>query len=243
MSLLERAHNLSTEILALDSLKKRADQADVFERRANDLDTPAKEIQKLGNAISVIAGQGICVKSLDRALVGSLRDLITDLKTRYALDRNVAIDPFPPKDVRYVLIAPLGKLSSMANAALLEAWESWAINQLQLPAIRNDVLDTLGRISALRDSVARVRSLRVQADKVCKELPDSDDVVLSLAKLGQDIGVAWESLAGNGVPNEVLAFLSSAGTPIGAEYSAMTPKVLEWLSEHGLSNSLRIRMG
>jgi len=243
MNLFERTQNLSRDILALENLKKRADQAGIFEKRAQDLSVPAKAIQELDDAIKVISKNNIAVLSLDRGLVGSLRDQITDLKKRYEIDKNVMIEPFPGKDVRYCLFAPLKKLPSVAIPSLQEAWRNWSVIKLQLPEIQSDVLDTLGRIAALRESVATIRGLMSEANKICNKLPDSDNDFIRLEKLGKDIVVAWKNLAGDGIPKEVLAFLRAVGNPLGAEYSALTTDVFNWLSLHGLDKSLRIKMG
>ena len=243
MSLFSRAVTLSREICALDDLKKRADHAGVFEKRANELATPTEAINRLDDAIDVIARQGISVTSLDRVLVASLRSKLTDLKNRYAVDKSIMLEPFPTKDVRYFLMAPLEKLPVAAKLALETAWETWSKLQLKLPEINNDVLDTLGRITALRESVEKVRSLIREAEKIIKNLPDSNKDVSCLAKLSADIGRAWQNLAGDGIPRDVLVFLSAAGGPVGAQYSALTSEVLVWLSLHGLIDSFRIRMG
>ena len=88
MNLLERAKSLSLEIQAIDALKKRADQAVLFEKRAKDLAAPADELSNLEEAVRVIASLDIPTPLIDRSLVGSLRNRILDLQSRYSSDKK-----------------------------------------------------------------------------------------------------------------------------------------------------------
>ena len=241
MNFLERAKVLSLEINAIDGLKKRADQAVLFEKRAKDLSIPADELGNLEEAITVIGHLGIPTPLLDRSLVVSLRDRIIDLQTRYANDKNVVLDPFPGEDVRWVLNQPLSQLSQKVKAALISAWGSWS--RANIPDIDKDVLEILAGITALRDSVAILRNLKAKAESVCASLPEGSEDVDHLRKLCEDINAVWHNLAGDGIPTDVLIFLRSAGNREGAHFDLLTTEVLDWLVVHGLRDALRIRMG
>lgn len=241
MSLFERAQNLSLEIQEIDALKKRADQAELFEKRATALSVPADEMKKLETAITIIASLDIPVLSLDHNLIGNLNRRIVDLRDRYTFDKNVMLDPFPEEDVRWVFNQPLTQLPQKVKTALLEAWENWA--KKNIPEIDGDVLDILGGIVALRESVNTVRFLKVSAETICTSLPNENDDVDQLKQLCKKIADAWHNLAGEGIPNDVLVFLRVAGSRDGARFDLLTTEVLDWLTIHGLRDSLRIKMG
>ncbi len=243
MNLLERARRITGEIRDVENLDERTRQADLFEARATQLTVPIEGFNELTASMKLVSSQGIVLLSLDSNLVGSLRSRIMDLKVRYAQDKNVMIEPFPGEDARQILIKPLGKLPAQAKDALQLAWEKWAREKLQLPENHNDILTILGRITALRASVSSIRNLISDAERICKQLPDNDDVVVRIMKLGSEISVAWQNLAGEGIPDQVLDFLRATGSASGAAYNALTPEVLKWLSDHELQNALRIRMG
>lgn len=240
MSLFERAQNLSLEIQEIDALKKRADQAELFEKRATALSVPADEMKKLEPAITIIANLDIPVLSLDHNLIDNLNRRIVDLRDRYTFDKNVMLDPFPEEDVRWVFNQPLTQLPQKVKTALLEAWENWA--KKNIPEIDGDVLDILGGIVTLRESVIAVRSLKASAETICTSLPNGDDVD-QLKKLCEKISDAWHNLTGEGIPNDVLVFLRTAGSRDGARFDLLTTEVLDWLTIHGLRDSLRIKMG
>lgn len=241
MNLLERAKSLSLEIQAIDALKKRADQAVLFEKRAKDLAAPVDELSNLEEAVRVIASLHIPAPLIDRSLVGSLRDRIVDLRSRYSSDKNVVLDPFPGEDVRWVLNQPLSQLSQKVKAALLAAWGNWS--RANIPDIDKDVLEILAGIIALSDSVATVRNLKAKAETVCASLPGGVDDLERLRKLCEEISAVWHNLAGEGIPADVLIFLRSAGNREGAKFDLLTSEVLAWLAVHGLRDALRIRMG
>lgn len=241
MKLLERAQSLSFEIRALDDLKKRAAQAGVFEKRANDLVGPANEIEKLTSAVEVIARHAIPVPLLDRGAIGALHNRITDLHARYAKDKNVMLVPFPEEDVRWQLNTPLAQLAPKVRTALIDAWGNWA--RAQVPQIDKTILDVLGGISALQEPVARVRNLTTQAHALCSALPGGDEEINRLKNFCHEIADAWRNLAGEGIPANVLIFLRASGSHDGATFDSLSAEVLAWLAEHGLRNALRIRIG
>jgi hypothetical protein len=240
MSLIERARCLSLELREIGGLKKRAEQADLFEKRAKDLKTPAEQLGELEGAVKVIAYLRIPTPLLDRSLVKNLRDRIIDLKTRYDSDKSVVLDPFPGEEVRWVLTTPLSQLPKKVNDALLSAWEKWSSEEV--PEVNKDVLDILFSVVSLRNSVVSLRSLKSKAVTACAGLPDGLDDVEHLQRLCGEISFMWQNLAGEGIPEDVLNFLRSAGTQDGANFSLLNETVLDWIDAHGLRGSLRIRM-
>ncbi|SAK87911.1 hypothetical protein AWB82_06078 [Caballeronia glebae] len=241
MTLLLRAQTLSQNITALGELKKRAEQAGVFERRAEELASPAEACRKLNGCAQVLASQEIRPTSLDAELVRALYERVSDLIHRYAGDRNVMLDPFPNEDTRFVLTQPLRQLPSKAEAAMREAWANWA--RSRLPQIDVEVLEILGSITTLRESVGRIRNLKREAELRCSTLPEGSEDIACVLQLCTQIREEWLNLTGEGIPQGVLIFLREAGTPSGAAYSRLNAEVLEWLSAHGLKQALRIRMG
>lgn len=241
MTLLQRAQELSQRIAALDDLKRRADQAGVFERRANELAGPAEECQRLEAGARTLASHAIHLPSLDTSLARALHERVSDLRQRYAEDRNVMLDPFPAEDARFVLMQPLRQLPGKANVAMHDAWAQWA--GVRLPQIDSEVLAVLGEIAALREPVRRIRSLGREAEQCCSTVPERTENIEYFLQLCTRIQQEWHNLTGEGIPQEVLTFLRAAGGPSGAAFSLLTSEVLEWLSTHGLKQALRVRMG
>ena len=241
MNIFERAAQLSSEINDLHALKIRATQAELYEKRANDLSIPVSELFPLNGSVHVLTQLNIPIQLIDRNLVVSLYLRIKDLKSRYEIDRNAIIDPFPGEDVRFVFTQPLSQFPQKINAALRETWSNWA--QKNVPSIDNEVLEILTEISALHNSVAGIQRLKMNAESYGASLPSNLDDVNSLTNICNKILEEWHSLTGDGISEGVLKFLREAGNKDGAKFESLNSEVDEWLELHDLKGSLRIRMG
>jgi len=241
MTLLQRAQSISTDICGLSALQKRAQQAELFERRANELEGPAVSLRKLEPSIAIFLELQVPANTIDTQSVAAVKGRIKDLRSRYLLDKNVMIDPFPKENIRYVLYGTLDKLPTTSGDALLQAWDTWS--RRQLPSVDDDVLTLLEKIEALRPSALIIRQLGGEAEGICSSLPTDREKVARLTTLGDNMRETWHNLTGEGIPLAVLAFLRRAITIEGAKLQDLTQEVLDWMSKHGLSNSLRVRVG
>ncbi len=235
MNLLERTNLLSTELNDLAGLRARAEQAGDFEKRAIDLDGPAKALNRLVLAVSTIKKNRIDIPLLPKTSIASLRTQATDIQRRYFADKASILEPNQSFKVG------ITQLPSKVQSALESGWREWA--QRQVPPIDPVVLGILGAIPALQASVAEIDMLLKQAQALAKQLPAGVESVVQISKIADDIRKTSRELTGDGVPNEVLLFLRSACTANGASYADLSTSVLEWLKVHGLEHSLRIRMG
>ena len=151
------------------------------------------------------------------------------------------LEPFPNEDARFVFIQPLRQLPNKVDTAMREVWANWV--RSHLPQLDVEVLEILGAIAALRQPVGQILSLRREANQCCAVLPEGGDDIEHALRLCARIREEWFSLAGEGIPQEVMTFLRDAGSPSGAAYSLLTAGVMEWLNQHGLKQALRVRMG
>jgi hypothetical protein len=241
VNLLERTQFFAERVTAIAGLRERAGKAGTIEQRAASLQAISSELSQLQGPIQIVEDRSIKIPDLDRKLLESLRARASSLKDRFATDKGSMLEPFPGEDFRYVFVTPLTQCSKKSRAALQSAWEDWATGSL--PKIDDEVLAILSEIPALKSPVANIRNLRGQARELCSELPNSPDTVEALTRLAQEIASSWQSLAGDGIAPSVLTFLRAAGSPQGAAYELLTDDVFHWLSEHGLSQTLRIRLG
>lgn len=241
MTLLKRAETVSNNVRSLKDLEKRAEQAQLFEKRANDLERPAVLLRQLEPSIAILVEQHIIAAAVESGTVAAIKSRVKDLHSRYLLDKNVMIDPFPKEDIRFVLYRALEQLTDGSDAALLEAWGEWG--RRQLPCVDNEVLALLEKIDVLRVPAQAVRMLRQEAEEIFSSLPADKGAITRLKDLADDMSETWHNLAGEGVPIPVMAFLKKAITYEGARFEDLTVEVRNWISEHGLSNSLRVRVG
>lgn len=241
MTLSQRAQAISATVRDLKALEIRAKQAELFEKRANDLELPAVNLRRLEAPIAVFLEQKIVATAVDVSVVTAVKSRIKDLESRYLLDKNVMLDPFPNEDIRYVLNSSLQQLPDRLGAALLESWREWS--RRQLPSVDDEVLTLLEKIQALCAPAREVKRLKQEAERLCSSLPTDKEAVTQLTALASAMTETWIRLTGEGVPLPVLAFLRKAITPEGARLQDLSQEVRSWMSEHGLSDSLRVRVG
>ena len=240
MSLLERVELTSGRIESLQSLKDLAAQAAEFEQRAKTLEGLANEFEELRVPAAVLEEVGIEV-SLDAKLLGALHSKAVLLKDGYTRERNFILTPFPGEDFRFVFVNPCVSFKKKTKAALHDAWLGWV--QKNTPAIDHDVLQVLSTINALGTAVASIQAVLGVIHRLATILPQSVNEARQVVALCSQVNEAWHQLAGDGIAQEVLAFLRAAGGSVGATYDLLTPSILEWLDEHNLRHVLRIRLG
>lgn len=241
MSLLERIELSRERIGALQSLKQRAEQAAEFEQRAKTLAGLASELDPLCAPAAVLHQAGIAIPQLDGDLLAALRSRAVRLKEGYAQDRSSILIPFPDEDFRFVFLTPCATFKRKTEAALADAWSGWVHGKT--PAIDHEVLRVLSGVGALSVAVTRIQALLGLLGRYAAGLPKSADDVKQVTALCSQVDLAWYELAGDGIAPDVLTFLRSAGSGIGASYEQLTPSILEWLDEHNLRRVLRVRLG
>lgn len=241
MTLLQRAKDLTSSLEELNALDKRADHAQLFENRADTFEKPATSLRGLEESMKVLLELGIVVPGIEKETVIALKNRINDLHSRYLLNKNVMLDPFPGENIKYVLTNALSRLPDQSREALIRGWGEWC--RRQLPHVDEEVLTLLEKIEALRKSAQSVRELKKEFDEVSSSMPIATESVERITHLAGDMNEVWLDLTGEGVPQPVLIFLRKAISIEGARLAELTQDVRDWMSEHGLSNSLRVRIG
>jgi hypothetical protein len=241
MSLLERVELARGRIDALQSLKQRADQAADFEQRAKVLAVLAAELEAVRVPAAVLDQAGIAVAPADEKLLAPLRARASLLKDGYALDRSAILAPFPGEDFRFVFLTPCNAFRQKAEAALHRAWSGWV--QSKTPAIDHEVLRVLSTVSALSTTVTRIQAQLALIGRHEAVLPRDAGGVQYVKELCAQVNEAWHELAGDGIAEDVLGFLRTAGSSVGASFDALTPSIIKWLDEHNLRRVLRVRLG
>lgn len=240
MTLLQRSDALAQMIKDLVQLKEHAAQAAHFARRADDLAVPASELREWSAVHMVLTSHGIVAPGLGTLSLTSWAGTLSEIKDRYTHDPKVILDPFPGQDVRAIFVVPLKQLPARVREVLKTAWSEWV--EKQMPAIRDDLLAVLSGIPALRSSVQTISDTKRRALQKGSELPRARADIDEVLSFARQIDQAWRSLTGDGIPDEVIAFIRIAGQPSGAPVGALTPLVLEWFEQHRIDQALRIRV-
>lgn len=241
MNLVESATTLKTDLAALEQLRKSAGAADRFERRAKELEAPAKDLSQLATVISLLRNHSVPNVQFEELALGEWETRLKRLRENYEQDPTTILDPYPNEDVRAKLLSPLKQLPLDVSSRVSAAWVSWV--SCRLPAVSDDILNVLSGIPALRNSVEKLRALKQEVSIAASRLPQTQAHIDGVLKRIQALETAWGALTGAGIPKEVIQFLRAAGQVSGAPYAMLTPAVMQWLIEHQLHQSLTVKVG
>jgi len=240
VSLIERSRELAAQLHRLGQLKDHASQAVHFEKRADELTIAASQLIPVSKTFEVLKALNLDFQSLAELSLSAWNFRFSELRSRYALDAQCILDPTPGEDARAVFLNPLKNLPVKIRTALTLEWAAWS--KLQIPPISDDLLSVLAAVGSMKPKVEKLRVLKRTAVDTTARLPaskaDLDAFLVGIASIRQ----AWEDLAGDGIPKEVIDFLRAAGRSDGAPVEQLTSPILEWLRTHHLDQTLRIRM-
>jgi hypothetical protein len=133
------------------------------------------------------------------------------------------------------------KVEQLQNALREQLGQAWRSYRTQkMPSTNNEILNLLDQVSDFKQTVQRIRSLDLQIQQL-NSFPQSSEDFERFDRLIEQLKQCWDSLNADEVPEVALRFLKVAANQ-GAPLSLLTPEVKDWLTKHGLIDSLRIRL-
>ncbi|MEG4504200.1 hypothetical protein QUA81_08800 [Microcoleus sp. F6_B4] len=133
------------------------------------------------------------------------------------------------------------RIEQLQNSLRWQLDQSWQLYRSQkMPSTNNEILNLLDKVSAFKLTVQRIRSLYLQIQE-SNSIPESSEDFERVDRLIEQLKQCWEGLNSDEVPEAVLRFLKEAANE-GATRGLLTPEVEDWLTKHGLIDSLRIRL-
>lgn len=108
-----------------------------------------------------------------------------------------------------------------------------------MPSTNSEILNLLARIEAFKNTVRQIQIIDGEIKNVTYP-KDNADFIEYESKIKQ-LKHAWDSLSSDEVPEAVLNFLRAAANQ-GAPLNLLTSEVQDWINQHGISDSLKIRL-
>ncbi|RNB92516.1 hypothetical protein EDM56_02135 [Brevibacillus fluminis] len=137
-------------------------------------------------------------------------------------------------------VRSLKSASTTVKKALLDAWKTY-VNSL-LPQINQETLLIFRKISSFRADIEKMEHHLQAIHTIASCLPLNDSDIKKLQDRSADIHQIWMKFGQGNVPKEVLDFLKLAGSSVGAPIHLLTPEVITWLEDHGITNHCTIRI-
>jgi hypothetical protein len=235
--LLERAAGLSNRIAQYNQLKGTAEEAALFETRANQFATVAAKLQRTRNLLLKLRDAGVRVEFVPiegAAYVERARTL------RAAIQADPHVLANPPFDLKYEFTARLLAIHEAAEKAMLEAWQTHVLAQAD--ARSDDMLNTLAAIPQFKPIVVRMRQCMSEIRSLASIIPEEPRAgVARLTALAAAHRAAWEEMTADGIPSPVITFLKACAAE-GAPLISLTDEVRNWLAQRNLLSVFRIRI-
>lgn len=135
------------------------------------------------------------------------------------------------------LVKSGGPALQQMDATLLLCWQ----NHVDEKTGKHDI-SALADWEHVPDFRSAARSIRMTQTKLMElrgSLPSGENTFTRLQELGEQLKEAWKKL--ENVPANVMKFLRQSSSPDGAPLSLLEEKVLEWIREHNLEGSFKVR--
>ncbi|MEG4999393.1 hypothetical protein [Microcoleus sp. B4-D4] len=133
------------------------------------------------------------------------------------------------------------RVKDLQKALREQLSQAWGLYRTEnMPNTNKEFLNVLDKVSAFKPTVQRIRSLDSQIQD-SNSIPQSSEDFDKVDRLIEQLKQCWEGLNSDEVPEAVLRFVKEAANE-GATLGLLTPEVKDWLTKHGLIDSLRIRL-
>jgi hypothetical protein len=235
--LLERATGLAGKIDRYQKLKVAAKAADIVRTRTDQIGKAAALIAQAREAIDRFKAAGVAIEFAP----ANADDLSEKARALRIIAAETPADlADPPFNIAYDFTDRLRGIASGVDTAIRDGWRRYI--EANSPGGSEEVLDALGRLPQLRLGVTRIRQCR-QGIAALAATPPTDPAraIDQLRELVAEHRTAWTALTSDSVPDAVIRFLRACAGE-GAQVTALTLEVRDWLETRNLLGSLRIRI-
>ena len=234
MNLLERCQTANAKIAALVEAKKAKEVADNIRKRVSDLSDASESLLDYSGRATVLLDAGI-LKTTELIDDSKLAHQLTEMRQKLTQDPSsiTSGNPSPVNKWKRAMVKYAVAITKIADAT----WDEY-VNEIT-PKVDSKLLKQY-RDTSYADLVAELEANSKIAKKQSK-LPPVDAAALNeLKNTWNEIRSGLADLPVTEDP-EVRAFLLAVGSEDGAAIELLSPVVIEWLRENGMSDQFCIR--
>ncbi|PHM10110.1 hypothetical protein [Nostoc sp. 'Peltigera malacea cyanobiont' DB3992] len=136
-----------------------------------------------------------------------------------------------------ILKSHIENLKATLEQQLSEVWKSY--RDQQMPSTNNEILNLLAKVEAFKQTVLQIQIIDKKIKNVIYPKNNADFTICE--REIEQLKYYWNSLSSDEVPEAVLHFLRAAANQ-GAPLNLLTSEVQDWINQHGISDSLKIRL-
>jgi len=236
--LLDRVAQIVVSAKRLRLANELAKEAEAFATRANQLEAPINRLIQLRKLVREFSEFGINVV-FDVAVAQGVARRAGEILQAFSADPKSLTEG--DESFRQEFIPGVNSVNQQLKVALEVGWHQRVDKEFE--ELPEDILAALETVSAYRHQIQTIRRCDGEAKLLRSVLPGMGEVSDKLILLERAIRtkeMAWNSLKGSQLSDEVVDFLRQAGAQ-GFPLENLTPTVTQWLSECGLLGCFRIR--
>ncbi|MBD2200617.1 MULTISPECIES: hypothetical protein [Calothrix] len=232
--LLDKAQELIEVSQRKKSLQNFAANLQIIQTRRTQINVAIATIQPLVEALTAFRQRGINNIDLSQKAEFIL-NFINNIEDNLQKDSEFILDN--KKFQGNILKSQVDNLKNALEQQLSEAWESY--RDQQMPNTKNEILTLLAKVEAFKQTVLQIQIIDREIKSITYPKNNADFVVYE-RKIEQ-LKYHWNSLSSDEVPEAVLHFLRAAANQ-GAPLNLWTSEVKDWIDQHGIADSLKIRL-
>lgn len=232
--LLEKSQELIELSQRKKSLQNFAANLQIIQTRQKQITEAVATIQPLVEALKAFRQRGINNIDLTHK-AESVLNFILNAEDNLQKNSDWILDNKNFKGS--FLKSNIDSLKTTLEQQLSEAWKSY--RDQQMPSTKNEILNLLAKVEAFKHTVLQIQIIDGEIKNVTYPKTNAEFAIYE-RKIEQ-LKYYWNSLSSDEVPEAVLHFLRAAANQ-GAPLNLLTPEVQDWINQHGISDSLKIRL-
>ncbi len=232
--LLEKSQELIELSQKKQALRKNLDNLQIIQTRQKQITDALASIQPLVEALKAFRQRGINNIDLTHKAESILSFVIN-------AEENLQKNPdwiLENKNFKgSFLNSNINSLKTTLEQQLSEVWKSY--RDQQMPSTNNEILNLLAKVEAFKQTVLQIQIIDKKIKNVIYPKNNADFTICE--REIEQLKHAWDSLSSDEVPEAVLHFLRAAANQ-GAPLNLLTSEVQDWINQHGIADSLKIRL-
>lgn len=232
--LLKKTQELNELSQRKKSLQKFASNYNTIQTRQKQVTDAIAIIQPLVEALTAFRQRGIDNINLTQK-ADLVLNFIIDAEDKLQENSEWILEPKNFKG--NILKSYIENLKVTLEQQLSESWKSY--RDQKMPSTNNEILNLLAKVEAFKQTVRQIQII----DKEVKNFiyPKNNAEFAIYERKIEQLKYYWNSLSSDEVPQSVLDFLRAAANQ-GAPLNILTSEVQDWINQHGISDSFKIRL-
>lgn len=165
-----------------------------------------------------------------------LQDKVNNLQGSFMASPISILEPNSLKQI----IQGINTACDEMESNLTESWSTYKIGNLI--NLNPELLDILSKIPGFSENVKKVLGKIKELEQHNVSYPTTRQEVEDFRASASALADAWNKLDSQNIPPEVWNFLKNAVAPGGASMNTITAEVLNWLRDHMVEGSFRVKL-